>query len=245
MEGKIKLTYFEIPGRGEPIRLALWIGKKEFKDVHVQFSEWSKLKPNAPWGTLPFLELANGKSIGQTRSCTRFACKLAGLYPEDPYQAALCDDIFDILEDLQKIVNDTGKGMEKEDKLKARKEVVTSGKAADILKKIEASISENGKDGHAVGKSHFESSFQKYGVITWNGSTLGDKVTMADIAIFCYGTMLVCGFFDGIPKDLLNSYPKLNAVRKTVGSHPQVIARYEAEKSEKPIWKVFSSVKDL
>eukprot|EP00465_Bigelowiella_longifila_P004529 CAMPEP_0185254662 /NCGR_PEP_ID=MMETSP1359-20130426/3548_1 /TAXON_ID=552665 /ORGANISM="Bigelowiella longifila, Strain CCMP242" /LENGTH=223 /DNA_ID=CAMNT_0027837915 /DNA_START=27 /DNA_END=698 /DNA_ORIENTATION=- len=223
MEGKIKFTYFGIPGRGEPTRLALWIGKKEFEDVHIEFKDWAKLKPTAPWGTLPFLELANGKKIGQTRSCTRFACKSTGLYPEDPYQAALCDDIFDILEDVQKIVNDTGKGQEKEDKLKARKEVVTSGKAADLLKKIEAFISENGKDGHAV----------------------GNKMTMADIAIFSYGTMLVCGFFDGIPKDLYSSYPKLNAVRKTVGSHPQVIARYEAEKSENPIWKVFSSVKDL
>lgn len=41
---KYTLTYFGVPGRAEPIRLAFSIGKVEFEDVRLDFESWGKFK---------------------------------------------------------------------------------------------------------------------------------------------------------------------------------------------------------
>ncbi|RUS87374.1 hypothetical protein EGW08_004828 [Elysia chlorotica] len=41
---KVKLTYFDIRGRGELARLVMVAAKKDYDDVRVQFPDWPKLK---------------------------------------------------------------------------------------------------------------------------------------------------------------------------------------------------------
>jgi len=97
---KLKLTYFDFHGgRGEPARLALAIGGIVFEDDRVAFADWGRRKANAPFGGLPLLEV-DGEIIAQSNGINRYVGKLAGLYPADPWQAALCDEVMDAVEEI-------------------------------------------------------------------------------------------------------------------------------------------------
>ena len=42
---KVKITYFDVRGRGELARLVLEAAKKDYEQVTVDFAEWPKMKP--------------------------------------------------------------------------------------------------------------------------------------------------------------------------------------------------------
>ena len=105
---KYKLTYFDFHGgRGEPIRLAFFMGGISFVDDRVSFADWPARKPGTPFGSVPVLEV-DGKEIAQSNTITRYVGKLAGLYPSDPWEAALCDETMDAVED---VINEVGATM--------------------------------------------------------------------------------------------------------------------------------------
>ena len=97
---KLKLTYFDFHGgRGEPARLALSIGGIAFEDDRVAFTDWERRKPDTPFGGLPVLEV-DGQIVAQSNAINRYVCKLADLYPSDAWQAALCDEVMEAVEDI-------------------------------------------------------------------------------------------------------------------------------------------------
>src|SRR5882672_12580055 len=97
---KLKLTYFDFDGgRGEPARLALHIGSVPFEDDRINPKDWPQFRDRTPFQALPTLEV-DGKLVSQSNSINRYVGKLAGLYPKDDWQAALCDEVMDATEDL-------------------------------------------------------------------------------------------------------------------------------------------------
>src|SRR6478735_7883520 len=97
---KLKLTYFDFHGgRGEPARLALSLGGIPFEDDRVPPSEWANRKAQTPFGALPVLEVG-GQVVSQSNAINRYVGKLADLYPSDPWQAALCDEAMEAVEDI-------------------------------------------------------------------------------------------------------------------------------------------------
>src|SRR6266850_6733685 len=97
---KLKLTYFDFHGgRGEPARLALSIAGIPFEDDRVPGADWPRRKPSTPFGSLPVLEV-DGAIVTQSNGINRYVGKLANLYPSDPWQAALCDEIMEAVEDI-------------------------------------------------------------------------------------------------------------------------------------------------
>ena len=106
-EGRIemlKLTYFDFHGgRGEPARLALSIGGIAFEDDRVPFSDWERRKPDTPFGALPLLE-RDGQILAQSNAINRYVGKLTDLYPSDPWQAALCDEVMEVVEDMSGMI---------------------------------------------------------------------------------------------------------------------------------------------
>lgn len=216
-----KLTYFPLSGRAEAIRLSFLIGNVKFEDIRVEFKEWGALKPSTPWGSLPYLDLPTGDRLSQSDALARYAAKLAGLYPEDNIAAAKVEEVMGVMSDFMKCVNDTGKGMEQKDKEAERKKALTTGKPAMFLKKTEAYIKANGKDGHIV----------------------GGKLTLADVSLFCTTSFIISGFFDGVSGDVLKAYPSIQAVRKLVANIELVAAHYSSMSN--PHYKCFAEAKDL
>jgi len=96
---KLKLTYFDFPGRGETARLALSIAGIPFEDERIAFADWPVRKAQSPFGALPVLEV-DGRSVSQSNGINRYVGKLAGLYPDDPWQASLCDEAIDAVKDI-------------------------------------------------------------------------------------------------------------------------------------------------
>lgn len=203
-----KLYYFGLPGRGEQIRLAFVAGEVDFIDERV--GNWKELKPTTPWGSMPFLEFHDGTRIAQTRNCLRLAGKLAGLYPEDPIQAAQCDEITEACEDCLMTIIKCGQGLEGEAKETARRLNMTEGAGYAILQKLNAYVGQTGSNGFAV----------------------GDSLTVADLSIFSYMCHMTCQFFDGVPKDCVNGFENLMAIRFNVANVPTVAAFYAAEQNQ-------------
>ena len=97
---KLKLTYFDFHGgRGEPARLALSISGIPFEDDRVPPSEWGSRKSQTPFGALPVLDVG-GQVLSQSNAINRYVGKLGDLYPSDPWQAALCDEAMEAVEDI-------------------------------------------------------------------------------------------------------------------------------------------------
>ena len=97
---KLKLTYFDFHGgRGEPARLALAMGGIPFEDDRVTFADWPRRKPETPFGAMPLLDV-DGKILAQSNAINRYLGKLANLYPTDPWEAALCDETMEAVEDI-------------------------------------------------------------------------------------------------------------------------------------------------
>lgn len=204
-----KVTYFaSLPGRAEAIRLALAIGGFKFTDERIQRPEWATLKPTTPWGSLPTLTLSSGAQIGQSRAALRYIGNEIGFYPIDPFEAAKVESVIDVWEDILTKTNAEGRGLPQEEKESARAAVVSKGGAVyTLFEKLEKFISENGSNGHCVGKS----------------------MTIADLFLFSFAGQVLSGFFDGIPTNALDTdFPNIMQVRKNVRNH-QAVSKWYSE----------------
>jgi glutathione S-transferase len=199
---KLKLTYFDFHGgRGEPARLALAIGGIPFEDDRVPLAEWPRHKAKAPFGVLPVLEV-DGGVVTQSNGINRFVGKLADLYPSDPWQAALCDEAMDAVEDIEVKVSATFdlSGDEK----KARRKGLVDGPIALYLTRLQQRLEANGGQYFA-----------------------GGRLSVADLKVFVWIHHLKSGKLDYIPTDLPDRVaPKLVAHHDRVKNHPGVKAYY-------------------
>jgi len=205
---EIKLYYFKIPfWRAEVTRLALFIGDVPFKDYRVEGKEIDNLKetgllPNnqiAPFKQLPVLDV-DGKIIAQTGAIARFCGKLSGLYPkDDDFKAAQIDQIIEAAQDINYLVTLSGRDKEKERLALARK-ILATKHLPKWFQYLENLLAEN-KDSNFF---------------------VGNKISIADLAIWRLLGWLSSGLLDGVPANILEPYEKLNKLREEVYKHPKV-----------------------
>ncbi len=196
---KVKLSYFDFPGgRGEPARLAFTIGGIEFTDHRVPFAEWATVRESAPFHACPFLE-ADGQVIGQSNAITRYAGQLANLYPEDPWQAALCDEALDAVEDMWVKLGST-MGIEDPEELKTARQALADGPYPHYLKQLAKRLKQAGGEFFADG-----------------------RLTVADLQVFVVCRALMSGKFEHISKEIVNEVaPELVAHVKRVLAVPKI-----------------------
>src|SRR3954465_10599576 len=105
---KPKLTYFDAPAsRGEECRLALHIAGVDFEDVRIKFEAWPALKPQTPYGSLPFLEMPGQPPLAQTNAILVMIGRRHGLHPADDFEAARHEAMMQHVEDLRAAVGPT------------------------------------------------------------------------------------------------------------------------------------------
>eukprot|EP00091_Calanus_sinicus_P025019 TRINITY_DN9304_c0_g1_i1.p1 TRINITY_DN9304_c0_g1~~TRINITY_DN9304_c0_g1_i1.p1 ORF type:complete len:203 (-),score=76.24 TRINITY_DN9304_c0_g1_i1:55-663(-) len=100
----VKLTYFNLRARGEPIRLLLAYGGVKYEDERITPSwedpaPWAALKPTTPYGQLPLLSW-DGVVITQSMACARFVAKEIGVAGRTNMERAQVDEIVDCIQDL-------------------------------------------------------------------------------------------------------------------------------------------------
>lgn len=199
----MKLTYFDVHGgRGEPIRLAMFLGKLEFQDHRFPFSDFAEVRKSTPLGQVPTLEV-EGVTITQCNAITRYVGKLTNLYPTDPYRALLCDEVMEAVEDISYRLVGTF-GLEGE-ALKQSREKILNHYILPQLTWLEDKLEQAGE--------YFADS----------------RLTVADLKVLVYLSWLTSGMLDHIPQDILTkNTPKLQAYLLNIKSLPEIIDYYQS-----------------
>jgi glutathione S-transferase len=202
MPKAVKLFYFDFHGgRGETARIALSIGNVPFVDERVKGADWPPLKPSMPFGGLPVLEV-DGQRISQSNAINCYVGKLAGLYPDDPWQAAQCDEVCCAVEALN---DELGPSFSlKGEEQKRERERLLAGSIPRCLKGLDNLLAQRGGEWFAAG-----------------------RFTIADLKVIEITGMLSSGRLDHVPVDIVErTAPALAAHRTRVLAHPGVRAYY-------------------
>jgi len=95
----MKLYYFDIPVRGEPIRLLLHHAKVPFEDYRVKMEEWGKLKETFEGKQLPVLEV-DGKRYAQSTAILSYLGTKYGYLPANPKDLYECICAMNVTDDV-------------------------------------------------------------------------------------------------------------------------------------------------
>jgi len=204
-----KLYYYKVPGKAEPIRLALHMSGLNWEDCHVTGETWGQKKMELlktfPQANIPLLEI-NGQHFVETRAILRYIGAMGNLIPSSPLSQLVMDESLNFTEELfNSFVPTMFASYENENaKLEARKALcVAGGKLYTCIEK-----------------------FERY-VANLNGNFVcGATVSVADLFMFCTFRLLVCGMFDGFDKNLYDNFPAITAYSKKVAQIPAVASRY-------------------
>ena len=202
---KLNLTYFDFPGgRAEPARLAMHIGEIPFEDYRFAPGDFPEVRKTTPLNQVPTLHV-NDVQITQSDAITRYVGKLAGLYPEDEFQALLCDEAMGALEDFN-IKIGASFGLTG-DELKNARNALATDTLPKYLRWLQHQLESHG------------------------GEFLADnRLTIADLKAFVILRWLSSGKLDHIPGDLIETVaPKLTDYMNRVAKLP-AIAQYYANR---------------
>jgi len=201
---KYKLNYFDIDGgRGEVTRIALHVAGIDFDDNRMTFAQFGEARTGMRFNAVPTLEV-DGEEISQSDAMSRYAGRLAGLYPSDHLQAMYCDEVLGAYEDIVHFVVRTF-GLEG-DALKEARQQLMDGKMTVYLKGLQELLQRGG------------------------GEYFADRqLTIADIRSFVQINSLSGGVLDHIPADFVTSVaPQLVEHQKRVAADKRVAAYYAA-----------------
>ena len=141
----MKIDYFNLYGRAECIKMALWKAGVEYESVGYTGDSWKELKESGKlrFGQIPMLELDDGTCLFQTNAIIQYVGAKYGLVPEDPMQKykgqMLCDHFWgDFITQVMKIFR-TPEGPERE---AAAKELFETH-FPNYLKQIEKSLGDS------------------------------------------------------------------------------------------------------
>eukprot|EP00056_Hartaetosiga_gracilis_P017373 m.7105 g.7105 ORF g.7105 m.7105 type:complete len:205 (+) comp5655_c0_seq1:72-686(+) len=202
-DSKIVLRYFDIAGRGEPIRIAFHAGNIDFEDQRISFKDYPEVKKTLVLGYLPEL-VVDGVVFTQYAAMVRYAGRLSNLYPIDPIKQLQADEIIEI---AQELLYKAPKSDDEEEKKALREKF-----AATTLKKT---------------FEYVESRIKRFG----DKYIAGEDFTIADLTFIGIVRMIETGNYDYIPKEYLNDFDVLLAWYKRAQSH-DVNTSYYASKEQ-------------
>ena len=203
---KLKFIYVDTPfWRAEVGRIALFMGDIKFDDVRIKREDFSTAKETGTLsdGTvLPFHQIpclvVDGISIAQTGAIARFCGKQSGLYPtNDDVKAAKIDEFIDFATDLTVMVSSTRNETDESERIKVRRDL-SKGPIKRKLSMLEKNIINNSE---------------------W---LVTSNISVADVAIWRLLGWLSSGILDGMPTDLLSSFPKIKKLCLAVDKHPKI-----------------------
>lgn len=188
----LELTYFDAPGRAEPIRVALTRAGIPFEDHRIQFPEFAELKAKGafPLGSVPVLHV-DGEAITQTSAMLRYVARLGdtGMYPTDPKAALIVDSALESFNDT--LANALMPSFFERDMTKklAMRAELAAGCMARVFAYVEGLIERSG-----------------------GPFVVGETLSIADLVIAQQIQQIRDGKLDGITADWLAAYPRLNAL---------------------------------
>lgn len=199
---QLKLTYFDFHGgRAEPARLALHMGGIAFEDHRFAYPEFAAVRKSTPFGQVPVLHV-DGVLVTQCDAINRYVGKLTGLYPTDPFQALLCDEVAYVVEEAGVKLGPTFRMTGEEQK--AARLALVNGSMPVYLRWLQSQLQAHGGEYFA-----------------------DNRLTMADLKVFVDVRGLNSGRLDHVPTDLVQQVaPLLNAHQQRIAQTPAVVQYY-------------------
>ncbi|KAJ1492635.1 hypothetical protein T484DRAFT_1930799 [Baffinella frigidus] len=216
---KIKLTYFDIDGVAEKVRICLRTASPApipFEDVRVAFPEFAALKPTLPNGQLPIMQIDDGPVMTQSAGMFRWAGRLSGHMPQDPMEQLKVEEIMGLVEDMAKEISPSLYITRKPEDFGHFG--VAPEKLTEFQLKLRANIAAPGSAFHKVA-ANLEKKLEG----STSGWFCGDKPTCADIEMFVRMHWLKKGVLDGIPTDIWSTYPNLEKMFAQMAAIPGAI----------------------
>ena len=202
MAAQYKLTYFNMRGKAEVIRLLFAVAGVEYEDARIERDAWpvEKEKVNPPFGQMPLLTV-EGQTYCQSISIGRYLAEKFGLAGGSDLEKLKVDMIVHCCEDM--IVAFSSVFREQDPDKKAQlTEKYNKEQLPVYYANFEKILKENkGGDGFFV----------------------GDSLTWADLQLYHYVSMYATLSGSDI-KELLKDSPKISALIERVGKHPKVAA---------------------
>jgi len=100
----LRLVYFPVRAKAEPIRLCLRHAKIPYTDLsptdYFDVGWRDGAKDATPFGQLPLLLVDDEPPLAQSGAITRYVAGLCALTPSDPLAAARCDAIYEAAQEL-------------------------------------------------------------------------------------------------------------------------------------------------
>ncbi|KAK7102218.1 glutathione S-transferase 1-like [Littorina saxatilis] len=196
MPADLKLVYFNLRGRAEFIRLMLAAAGQKYDEQLVSFEEWPKLKPNTPFGSLPYIEY-KGKTYGQSTAIGPFLAREFGLYGKTNADGCRIAEVSGLWEDQ-----------------------LTGGLVKSRFGKTDAEKAEAVKKALEEDMPRFFGYYEKF--LKENGSSgfiVGKALSMADFYIYDMIDSIVA-----LKSDALKDYPLLQKLKANVEANPKVKA---------------------
>lgn len=187
-----KLSYFNITGLAEPIRMLLKYGNIDFVDDRVERDDWPNRKPEMPFGKMPVLTI-NGKQYHQSLALARYCAKLVKLVGKDQLEDLEIEGMVETINDLRQHISMYN--YEADPAIKeSRKDKLFNETIPYFLERLDKIAKENG------------------------GHLACNKLTWADI----YFTSLSDHMIVMTNREVLAKYANLTKVRDTVLAIPQI-----------------------
>jgi glutathione S-transferase len=195
----LKLTYFDVPGKAEVTRLALYIGDIPFEDERLDREAFQSRAKSFPFQAVPVLTV-DGVMFAQSFAIARYAGILSGHYPANDALAGLqVDEIYLLSEDVwaEAMPSLFEKDAEKK---KAMRETLSNETLPWYFNVLEKRLED-------VMKGDF---------------LLGDEPTIADLSVYSMVSWIASGSLDYVPTNLCEGYPKMMAIYNGISNHPKV-----------------------
>jgi glutathione S-transferase len=159
---------------------------------------------------VPVLEV-DGMKLSQSQAIATYCGKLTGLYPADPWAAAKCDEVTQLVnQDIrERCISPTMRESDAGKKAELRKEL------AEIKLPAKFTILE--------------------ALLSPSGYFVGDSITMADLHVYVLLNWLGMEVLDGVPKEVVLAFPGLTRLVQTLNEHPTIKA-WNAGKNSKLPW---------
>jgi glutathione S-transferase len=106
--GNPTVVYWKLHGRGDFCQAMLYAGGTTYDLDDATANAWPSTKEISPFGQLPYLKHGD-LVLGQGGAINRYCARIAGIYPDDPVEASICDmyieQVMDLFSELFKVRN--------------------------------------------------------------------------------------------------------------------------------------------
>lgn len=210
---KIRLTYLDMKGVAEPIRLALFVGDVPFEDRRVSYEQVAAMRESGEllFGQVPLLEV-DDEPFQQSQGILRWAGRRAGLYPED--LMLRCDEVEEALVDIRKLLMPQWYGviMGRDPRTGEKLVPMTDGQKQDVEQTLNenilpARLAQLERRLNALGGPYF----------------CGGKLTTCDLSFYVFASGVLDGTYaPGVRPCVLDACPDLRKLAQKIAEHPKV-----------------------